>query len=273
MFLSRTGDRGRLKCDGEFHAQFTTVGPYYDELMQGVPYGMWVDYVELLLGIEGVRPQRVADLACGTGNVSFELARRGYSVTGVDISGPMIDVAGRKIAENENLRIDFQCQDLRSLTLPAVFDLAVCLFDSLNYLLLDEDLEAAFRGVHQILRSGGLFIFDMNSEYALETELFTQDNLFRNSALRYNWISQFSPQTRISEVEMYFEVHSDGALPLRFKELHRERAYSLSQVMDLLDRTGWQCHRNYEAYTSMRPGPRSERWYFVCAPKPTVTAS
>ena len=268
MFISRAAEREKLHCDGEFHEQFTVLGPFYDELMQGVPYAMWVDYVEVLLCLEGLRPERIVDLACGTGNVSFELARRGYRVTGVDVSPSMIETARRKLNEaNGELPLDFHCQDLRSLSLPERFDLALCLFDSLNYLLSEEDLAAAFRGVREIVREGGLFIFDMNSEYALEAELFTQNNLFRDCRLHYNWISHFNPRTRISEVEMYFEVKRNGAPPLRFKELHRERAYSLDQVLELLKSSGWVCRRCYDAYTTRPPRPKSERWYFVCSPE------
>lgn len=273
MFISRSKNSKELEWDGEFYQQFSAVARHYDELMSGVPYGMWVDYVELLLSLEQVRPRSVVDLACGTGNVSFELAKRGYQVTGVDISPAMIATARAKRDQSPDLEVEFQCQDLRTLCLPEKYDLAVCLFDSLNYILWEEELEAAFRNIAPCVTPEGLFIFDMNSEHALESELFTQNNLFREADLRYNWVSRFDRNLRISEVQMFFEVRNGGDEPARFKELHRERAYPLVQVLALLDRTGWNCLKTHEAYTTNRPRSRSERWYFVCRPKKLLEGS
>lgn len=267
MFISRSKTGRDLECEGKFHQQFTAVAPFYDDLMKSVPYAMWVDYVELLLSLEEASPKRVVDLACGTGNVTFEFARRGYRAVGVDISQEMIEAASRKSRELSDLPAGFQCQDLRTLSLPEEFDLAVCLFDSLNYILWAEELEAALRNIARTLLPDGLFIFDMNSEYALEAELFTQDNLFRDSDLRYNWISHFDPKLRVSEVEMFFEVRNGDGKPIRFKEMHRERAYSMEEILALLDQTGWNCRKTYDAYTTSRPRLRSERWFFVCSRK------
>ena len=60
---------------------FTRIGPYYDRLMDAVPYRAWVDYVELLMAKFRSRPKHILDLACGTGNVGLELTRRGFRVT------------------------------------------------------------------------------------------------------------------------------------------------------------------------------------------------
>ena len=66
---------------------------HYDDLMDVVPYDFWADYVQTLFDVADHQPSRVLDCACGTGNLSFELAGRGLDVTGVDISAAMIAVA------------------------------------------------------------------------------------------------------------------------------------------------------------------------------------
>src|SRR5436189_2679035 len=71
-------------------SQFTDVAEVYDSLMAVVPYRHWVDYVERIWDHFATSPTTVLDLACGTGNVTLELARRGYQVTGVDNSEAML---------------------------------------------------------------------------------------------------------------------------------------------------------------------------------------
>src|SRR4029077_11853829 len=112
-------------------SQFTDVAEVYDSLMSVVPYRHWVDYVERIWERFEASPTSVLDLACGTGNVTLELARRGYRATGVDNSEAMLRQARTKPAGHAR----FLLQDARHLDLPVRFDACVCLFDSLNYLL------------------------------------------------------------------------------------------------------------------------------------------
>ena len=78
---------------------FVTVAPLYDELMEGVPYESWVDYLQTLLTRKGLKPKRILDLACGTGNVTMLLTKLGYEMVGVDIAPGMIEAARTKAIE------------------------------------------------------------------------------------------------------------------------------------------------------------------------------
>src|SRR5712692_2760779 len=124
-------------------SQFTDVAEVYDSLMAVVPYRHWVDYIKRIWGEFDCSPTTVLDLACGTGNVTLELERRGYQVTGVDNSEAMLRQARTKPARQAR----FFLQDARHLDLPERFDACVSLFDSLNYLLTPEELGAAFARV------------------------------------------------------------------------------------------------------------------------------
>lgn len=240
---------------------FTLLGPYYDDLMHEVPYRTWVDYVELLVHKFRGHPRQVLDLACGTGNVGLELARRGYQVTGVDRSEGMLREAVRK-AEEAHLPVSFFRQDLTELDLPQQFDLAVCLYDSLNYILEPEGLQRAFHGVYRCLREGGLFVFDLNTELALAMNLFTQRDMAPETKVKYDWHSEYDRETKISRVDMTFFVEEEGGLRT-FRETHYERAYSLREVQDYLRQAGFTVRAVYEAFTFKKPTPRSDRVYFV----------
>ncbi len=156
-------------------AQFDEIAFLYDELMTGVPYSEWVNYVERILRRAGRKPGRVLDLCCGTGSASILMAERHFDVTGVDISPEMIEIARSK-ARKAGREIEFHVGDASKLSIPGKFDLVISLFDSLNYILEADKLQQAFDRVSAHLEHDGLFIFDMNTEFALAAGFFDQSN-------------------------------------------------------------------------------------------------
>ena len=244
--------------------QFQSLAPYYDELMRVVPYEQWVEYVQLLWSLHEFAPHRILDAACGTGNVSFELARRGYHVLGVDLSPDMIAVAQNKIAPDDLPgTVEFAVADLTRLELQQDFDGATCLYDSLNYILDPHDLALAFASIKNCVRPGGLWVFDMNSDWAFRANLFTQTQRDPRQALHYQWHAHFDRQTHICQVDMRFEKRGRNGHSQIFNETHRERAYLMEEVLEMLQHSGWNLRGAYDAYTLNRPHARSERWYFV----------
>ena len=69
---------------------------------------------------------KVIDIGCGTGRHAIELTKRGYNVTGVDLSEDQIKRAKEK-AQEAGVTIDFQTQDARNLSFDGEFDLAIML--------------------------------------------------------------------------------------------------------------------------------------------------
>jgi len=241
--------------------QFTRVAAIYDAIMASIPYEIWVDYcLKLARSFEG-RPESVLDLACGTGNVAFAFHRRGFKVAGVDYSETMIAEARRK-AKDLGIDIPFYHQDMRSLDLKAQFDLVVCLFDSLNYLIRLEDVEAACVGVARHLNPGGLFIFDVNTRYALEKGFFDQSNLDSRHGPLYIWKSTFNPETCICQVVMNFLGNRHDPTT-RFQEIHYQRAYTIPELTQALQQAGLTVLAIYDAFSTNKPRARSDRLHFL----------
>ena len=134
----------------------------YDRLTNDVDYEATVEFYMQILEKEGVKPRTVVDLACGTGSVTEILARKGYQVTGVDMSEEMLTEAMAKVMDMENPP-RFVCQKLQELHLPRGVDLAVCALDSLDYITDPENCREAIRRVYKALNPGGIFIFDVNT--------------------------------------------------------------------------------------------------------------
>ncbi|MCS6776438.1 MAG: methyltransferase domain-containing protein [Chloroherpetonaceae bacterium] len=243
--------------------EFGPIAPYYDELMQDVPYASWVSYVQRLLTQWELRPNRVLDLACGTGTLSELLHRQGYRVTGVDLSPDMIAVARHK-ALQKRLPITYYVQDAADLDLPEKdFHLCVSLFDSLNYILKPSRLACAIQRVAAHLVPGGLFLFDMNSEYALANQFFTQDNLNTDARLRYDWDSVYLPEQRLCRVDMRFWYREDNGSVRTFHEVHWQYAYREEEVRTMLQEAGFQQVRTYHAYTLRPPHATTDRIFYA----------
>jgi 2-polyprenyl-3-methyl-5-hydroxy-6-metoxy-1,4-benzoquinol methylase len=115
------------------------------------------DFIEQEIGYN--KRYRILDIGCGTGRHSLELARRGYSVTGIDLSESQLQRA-RKKAGKEELAVRFLKRDARHLRFNAEFDLAIMICegafplmetDEMNYLIL--------QGAAKALKRNGRLIF------------------------------------------------------------------------------------------------------------------
>src|SRR5919201_6629779 len=111
--------------------------------------------------LDHVRPPagaRVLDAPCGFGRHSLALARRGFQVTGVDLSETELGRA-RERARTAGLTLTLVRQDMRDMEFSGEFDLALNLFSSIGYFSDAEDrllLDRFCTG----LRPGGFFILD-----------------------------------------------------------------------------------------------------------------
>ena len=102
---------------------------------------------------------RVLDLCCGFGRISAELARRGFAVTGVDITETYLKTAVEE-ASLENLNIEYIRADARDFKRPDFFDAAVNLYISFGYFSDQKDDLLVLRNVYESLKKGGSFIME-----------------------------------------------------------------------------------------------------------------
>jgi SAM-dependent methyltransferase len=213
-------------------------------------------------------PQDILDIACGEGTFAVAMAEMNYNVTGVDLSSCMLTFAREK-AKQKDLDIPFIQQDIRELDFDASFDLVTCLFDSLNYMLVLEDLARVFEGVTCALRPGGLFIFDMNTIYGLAVS-------WQRSPVRFEQDSEdtiilhrlsFDYERTIATIKVT-GFHKEGMQWTRMDEEHKERGYPIEQIKCALRHQGLDVRACWSSLlTYNNPTPTSGRVWFV-AQKP-----
>jgi SAM-dependent methyltransferase len=117
-----------------------------------------VDQIEALLQLRP--PQRILDLPCGQGRHAIELARRGYEVTGVDLSPYMLGVA-RERADASGVRVSWLAGDMREALPGETFDVILNLFTSFGYFDDEADDRRVVRAAASMLGPGGRFLLEV----------------------------------------------------------------------------------------------------------------
>jgi len=237
---------------------FAAVAPYYDELMKPVPYRMWTGYYLLLLSHQDIHPLRILDVCCGTGTMCEMLTREGFELAGFDLAPGMIEEA-RKKAARKRLKIRYEVQDAATADMGETYGAAFSFFDSLNNIIDRDRLQMAFKRVAAHLDPGGSFIFDVNTAYAFEEQLFDQKDLRINKKLRYDWRGEWDAVTELITVHMKF-----WWMEQEFTETHVQRAYSEEDIREMLKQAGFEKIRAFHSYTLNPPRRTSDRLHFSC---------
>ena len=230
----------------------------YDAFTADVDYPRWRDYIEGHFSRLKRPVHTVLDLACGTGSLTRELALRGYSLLGVDLSSEMLALAEEKCRDLEP-RPRFFCQSMERLTLPERVDAVVCCLDSVNYVLKPEKLQRAFRRVYEALEPGGLFLFDADTPEKLES---MDGQVFIDETQEEFIVWRGEYRRRVCSFWMDI-FRRRGQLWERGGELHREYAYTMAQLEDYLQEAGFTDIRQYGELKRRPPREGEQRVFFT----------
>jgi len=116
-----------------------------------------IDFIEKEIGQK--KSIKILDVGCGTGRHSIELAKRGYKVTGIDLSECMLETAIKR-AKEDKVKVEFIKADARDLKYDKEFDLVIMICeggfplmetDEMNFKILESSARA--------LKKNGKFIF------------------------------------------------------------------------------------------------------------------
>lgn len=238
----------------------------YDLLTENVEYEKRAEYFTSLFSDNGIRSGILLDLACGTGSLSLEFAKKGFEVIGTDLSEEMLSVAQNKMYESKE-RVLFLCQDMRELNLYGTIDCAVCALDSLNHITDENDLKTVFNKVSLFMNRGGIFIFDVNTLYKhreiLKNNTFVYD-LDEVYCVWQNNLLEDNATVKIS-LDLFFNT-DDGAYE-RFSEDFSEKAYTPELIEEIIEETGFTLINKYDELSPEAPKENTERIIYVIRKK------
>jgi len=199
---------------------------------------------------------RALDIACGTGTLALKLARQGFSVVGVDSSPEMIAVAQAKV--EPELSLCFEVQNMEELDVKGPFDLILCTFDSLNYLLSEKDVAQFLDRVSSVLKLSGFFMFDSVTE-AMYRNKHYKERSWELGGTRFLQKLSYNSRRKIAITRFQFE---DGE-----EEIHLQKPYGLRELIPLLHNAGFVICDKFSGLKGESYQPGSERLIYITRKK------
>jgi SAM-dependent methyltransferase len=246
---------------------YDALAPVYDRLNRDVDYAALADYAEeCFRRYMKNRPELVLDLACGTGSLTLEMARRGYDMTGVDLSEDMLAEADAKARAAGRKDILFLRGDMTDFELYGTVQAVLCTMDGINHLSRRGELDACFALVANYLEPGGLFLFDLNTPYRFRTVYADRDYVLEEDGALVCWRSRLNGRKDAADFYLTVFREKDGVW-LREDDVTRERAYGLRAVENALARAGMDLLSVSSDTGFAPPSETTERWYLAAGKK------
>jgi SAM-dependent methyltransferase len=227
----------------------------------------WADRTEAEIdrALAMMRPEegaRVLDLACGTGRHSIELARRGFSVLGVDIASDLLEIAA---GEAERLSVDgaeFREADLRTLDLEPEFDLVLNLNDgAVGYFETEQENHRTFEVISSALRPGGGNLMQLPNVLYAENHL-PQKTWIEGEGMVELIDHRWDRRSRFLEgatTPIVFGDQVGKPEPIPF----RQRLYSVEELTELYESVGMRLANVFRGNGKPRPPKDSQFEVFV----------
>ena len=230
----------------------------YDRMMDNIPYDEWEQYILQLLYRNHVSPDAcMTEIGCGTGIMTGLLKDEGFSMTGIDLSEEMLEVAKTKRDDIEYLHMD-----MREFHLSEKQDVIISICDSMNYLLTNDDLYRTLKSVRDNLKEGGLLIFDLKTQHFFETELDGETFKEDLKDFSYVWKNKYDKEKCIHYYQLFFKYRSSEGVKHE-TEVHRQRVFFANDIKEAAQKAGFKKSNVYDEFTFDKPRKNSDRIYII----------
>ena len=245
---------------------------WYESFFQGINCELWEkaipgevtqEEVEFLVSeLDLAKGQHILDIPCGFGRHALALARKGFKVTGVDISETFITSLTKKMAD-EDLDLTAIQADILSLQLDGKFSGAVCMGNSFGYFNI-ERMDLFVHKVSSSLASGGKFIINSgmiaesilpNFLHYAENKVYHVDNITMEVTNEY----QANESYMVSKLHFTKEGHSE-------RHSFKHYVFTLGEVNRLLKSNGLNILATYRT-TSKDTYKLGDRQIYIVAQK------
>lgn len=242
---------------------------WYEDFFQGINCELWEkaipvevtkQEVEFLLSEFNLQQgQHILDIPCGFGRHSIELAKRGFNVTGIDISATFIQGLNEKI-NSESLNIKAVQADILSIQINEKFSGALCMGNSFGYFNFDK-MELFVEKVSSCLVTGSKFIINSgmiaesilpNLEHYSKNKTYTFGNITMEVNNEYHVEDSFLVSNLVYTKEGKTEEHS-----------YKHYVFTLSEVKRLLKLYGLNTIASYSSISKEEYKPGDQQVYIV----------
>ena len=235
-------------------ADYDIFAPFYDLLM-----GDRSDVVEIIQKqVIKYTPQATSmlELGCGTGSILSSFGNM-HQLAGIDLSSNMLQIAQQKLPQSI-----FKQGTIAGFELGQSFDVIVCVFDTLNHLMLLSDWQKTFISAKKHLKDRGIFIFDIDTISRLQalaassgyTQELPNDSIAelmieKTGNAKVRWHIRIQETQSNDVIQVYEDYVYETSFPLKSVEHEIRKNF---EILSTFDSAG------------AIPSEQSERIYFVC---------
>ncbi len=213
---------------------YACLATWFEYLNDDCGYEQWSQYL-----IEKLSRFSLAaglDVGCGGGWFTRVFQKKGYAMTGMDISPEMLDYA-QETAFKEGVRSEYVLGDITKKKLPARYDFVTAINDCINY-IPKQKLVAAFKNVRGALKKGGIFLFDISSVRKFKEKIANTVSADDREDVTYLSFNREEEDGVTMEVTLFVK-RADGGYE-RLDEMHRQYAYTESEIASALEESGFE---------------------------------
>lgn len=244
---------------------FNDYAIYYDLLYHNKDYAGEAKYIDSLVRANAPHATTILNLGCGSGRHDRLLQKRGYAVTGVDISEAMLKSAKLNA---ESPELSYHLGDIRHVRIDNKFDAVISLFHVMSYLALNEDLTAAMETARHHLKPDGIFIFDCWYGPAVLTDRpVVRVKEIENEFIQLTRIAEpvMHPNENIVDVNYHLFVRDKSTDEIgEIRESHRMRYLFMPEIALLSASAGMQITACEAWMTGAQPDYSTWNVCFVC---------
>lgn len=241
--------------------EYSVFSLFYDRMMDNIPYDEWERYLIQLFYRFGVRAcGKIAEIGCGTGNMTERLSLDGFQMTGVDISDEMLKQAQAKAGSDD---IEYIRQDMRELKLREKQEAVLCVCDGMNYMRSVADMAAVMKAVKANLKDGGVFIFDLKTESFFKNELDGKQFKEKIEGCDCIWKNEYDEADRTHHYVLDF---IKGGKIIGSEE-HLQHVFKADEIKAAAKAADFGHAVAYEAFSFRKPRKNSKRIYIICGGK------
>ena len=234
-------------------ASYDAIGKFYDDIMGDQKES--AKQIYKLIKKFHPAAQSVLELGCGTGSYLQHLSRH-YNTAGLDQSSVMLSIAREKLPRTELYQTG-----MLEFKFNKRFDVIICMNDTFNHFIKVLDIKKLLSKVYEHLAENGVFIFDINTEYKLNT-LSESPPIIHQFGDNYFITNVSVIRNNIYEWDLRIFENIENNNYRLYEELLYERSYTIFQIEKFLTKI----FRNVNVFdlNKKRVSSTSERLHFVC---------
>lgn len=231
----------------------------YDTMMHDVDYDAWTKYILSFIKDEfSDKKISILETACGTGNITWRLAKEGYEVIASDISEEMLSYAAQNLASSGQ-KATLILSDMQDISLNHNVDAFISVCDGVNY-LNEKQIKTFFKTTYDNLKDGGILLFDISSEFKYREII--SNNVFCDEDENSAYIWKNTLKKNVCKMDITIFIKENDVFK-RLSEQHTHYLHSEKYLMECLLKAGFSQVKTFDCFTWDKAKENSNRIEFL----------